>query len=163
MKRVTRRPVDWHAAVWSGILAGVLFIVLDMTLVPLFGFGSPWEPVRLIAAIVLGPRVLPPPATFDLGIFLAAMAVHFSLSTLYALIRAWLLEGWLPRLSPLLQGLFGLTLYLINFYGFTRLFPWFAEARNWISVLVHISWGIVLPLAYDEIAKRRRDRRMRRG
>ncbi|MGQ0814996.1 MAG: DUF2911 domain-containing protein [Gemmatimonadota bacterium] len=57
------RPPDLSATVLSGLIAGVVFIVLDITLVPLFGLGSPWEPVRMIAAIVLGRDVLPPPAT----------------------------------------------------------------------------------------------------
>lgn len=148
-----RRPVDWRAAVWSGLIAGVVFIVLDMTLVPLFGFGSPWEVVRMIAAIALGPDVLPPPATFDLGVFAVAMAVHFSLSILYALLRAWTVEGWMHRLPSLLQGFFGIAIYVINFYGFTRLFPWFADARSWVSLLVHASWAVVLPIVYHRLAR----------
>jgi hypothetical protein len=31
-------------------------------------------------------------------------------------------------------AIFGLAVYLINFYGMTQFFPWFADARNWMSV-----------------------------
>ncbi|HEX7120290.1 MAG TPA: hypothetical protein VF212_15965 [Longimicrobiales bacterium] len=153
--RRERRSVDWSAAVWSGLIAGIVFITMTLTLVPAFRLGSPWEVVRMIAAIVLGPDVLYPPTIFDAGIFAVAMALHFSLSTLYSIVRVWIVEGWLTRLPAFVQGAFGLVIYLINFYGFTRIFPWFIEARSWVVIFVHLSWGVVLPLAYDGLTGRR--------
>ena len=48
---------------------------------------------------------------------------------------------------------FGLVLYLINFYLIAAaLFPCFAISRNWISILSHIAFGTVL--AYVELAER---------
>ncbi|MQA92837.1 MAG: hypothetical protein GEU90_21875 [Gemmatimonas sp.] len=145
--------IHWRAAAWSGIVAGVVFLALEMILWPLTGLGSPWEPVRMIAAILIGPSVLPPPASFNGPIFLAALFVHFSLSVFYAVsyavFCALVLRARLERLTALAQGLFGLIIYVVNFYGFVELFPWFVEARNGISILVHIAWGIVLPWAYD--------------
>jgi hypothetical protein len=44
-------------------------------------------------------------------------------------------------------------LYLINFYGFTAVFPWFAMARNWVSVFAHIIFGAVAGLAYNRIER----------
>lgn len=115
----------------------------------------------MIAAIVMGPAVLTPRTTFDAGIFAVAMVLHFSLSTLYAVARVWILEGWLPNLPAYIQGAFGLIIYLVNFYGFTRFFPWFIEARSWVAIFVHISWGVILPLAYDALARRKRAARGR--
>lgn len=156
----SRRRFSWRAAIAAGIIAGVIFIVLEMVLVPVAGLGTPWVPIRMIAAIVLGPDVLPPPDTFSLPIFVVAMLVHFSLSILYANIYAVIWRGFLrfsvrlPTALP--QGLFGLVIYLINFYGFTALFPWFAGARNWISILTHITWGLILPIAYEACDPRAR-------
>ncbi|MEW5850774.1 MAG: hypothetical protein AB2A00_18445 [Myxococcota bacterium] len=152
-KAALPHSVDLGAALVAGIVAGVVFIVLDVTLVPLLGLGSPWEPVRMIAAIALGPSVLPPPATFDLRIFLVAMMVHFSLSSIYSVVRVVVVEGWAQSLTPLSRGLYGLVIYLVNFYGFTRFFPWFAEARGWVSILVHVAWGMVLPIAYETLTR----------
>ena len=51
-------------------------------------------------------------------------------------------------------ALSGLALYLINFYPIASvLFPWFAMARNWISVFAHIAFGAVLGLAYVVLRK----------
>jgi aromatic ring-cleaving dioxygenase len=148
----------WRAAIRAGLVAGVIFIVLEVILWPLAGLGSPWEAVRMIAAILLGPGVLPPPASFDARIFMAAMVVHFCLSIIYAVayatFRQLLLRGRLRRLSPFVHGLYGLFIYLINFYGFVALFPWFIEARHGISILVHVAWGMAIPWAYDARAER---------
>jgi hypothetical protein len=52
-----------------------------------------------------------------------------------------------------LGGVGGLILYLVNFYGFTALFPWFAMARNWISIFGHLVFGLVTAGAYVSIRK----------
>jgi hypothetical protein len=157
--RPRRRHPDLRATLGAGVIAGIIFLALEMILWPLLGLGSTWVPVRMIAAILLGPGVLPPPSTFHPGIFLAALLVHFSLSTVYAFLFAgarWLLfHGWnRPGLAELPNGLYGLLIYLVNFYLFTDLFPWFIEARHEVSVLVHLTWGLALPWAYDLLVPR---------
>lgn len=47
----------------------------------------------------------------------------------------------------------GLALYVFNFYGMTEIFPWFAMARNTISVVSHIAFGMMLGLSYKALAK----------
>jgi hypothetical protein len=50
-------------------------------------------------------------------------------------------------------GVGGLILYLVNFYGFTALFPWCAMARNWISIFGHVVFGLVAAGVYVAIRK----------
>jgi hypothetical protein len=142
---------NWKAAIWAGVIAGSVFLALEMFMVPVFGGGSPWGPPRMMAAIVLGKSVLPPPATFDMGIIMAAMGLHLMLSVVYAVVFA-LAVGRLS-LGPALAigGIGGAILYLVNFYGFTALFPWFAMARNWISIFGHVVFGLVAAGAYVAI------------
>jgi hypothetical protein len=86
------RYIDWRAGVYAGLIAGVVFLILEMGMVWLFMGESPWAPPRMIAAIVLGEGVLPmppdKPATFSLGIVMTAMIIHFVLSIIYGLIGA---------------------------------------------------------------------------
>jgi hypothetical protein len=44
-------------------------------------------------------------------------------------------------------------IYAVNFYGFTVLFSWFAEARNWITILAHAIFGLTLGLVYEPLAR----------
>jgi hypothetical protein len=137
-----QRP-DWRAGLKAGLIAGTVFIVLEASLGYLVHGHSPWVKIRMIAAIVLGPGVLAPPATFHLGIFLVAMLVHYGLSIIYALIGVALLHRFRLLPATLLGGLLGLLLYGINFYGFTIFFPWFAEGRSWTVMFTHIIFGMV--------------------
>jgi uncharacterized membrane protein YagU involved in acid resistance len=108
----------------------------------------------MMAAIVLGKGVLPPPATFDLGVVMVAMGLHFVLSIVHAVGFALLITRMSLGPATALGGVGGLILYLVNFYGFTALFPWFAMARNWISIFAHIVFGATAAGVYMTIRKR---------
>ena len=148
----TPRGADLKAGALAGVVAGAAFMMMEMGLVAMAG-QSPWGPPRMIAAIVMGQGVLPPPATFDLMILMAAMAVHFMLSIAIGVVFARLV----PRpglLMALMAGAaVGLGLYVVNFYGLTVIFPWFAMARNAISIVSHLAFGMVLGLSYRLLTK----------
>lgn len=142
------RGVSYKAAIWAGLVAGAVFMMLEMIMVPMFGGGSPWGPPRMIAAIAMGPDVLPPPATYDLTILMVAMAVHFVLSIVLAVVLAWIVRGRPMGTALIIGGVFGLAVYLFNFYGMTVVFPWFAMARNWISIFAHVIFGLAAAWSY---------------
>lgn len=151
-----RTTFDWRAAIWAGIIAGIVFMMLEMIMVPVFGGGSPWEPPRMIAAIGMGRDVLPSPdqpATFDFSVLMIAVVIHMILSIMYTIILGFIVHrlGMWPALG--IGAVFGLVLYLVNFYGFTAVFPWFANARNWISIFAHIVFGLVAAAAYKGLQK----------
>ncbi len=150
-----RWRIDWSSAIWAGLIAGAVFLVLEMILVPAFGMGSPWGPPRMIAAIILGEAALPPPETFDLGIVLAAMALHFTLSIVYAIVLAFLVNRLTTgAAAAAVGGGFGLALYLVNFHLFTAVFPWFAMARNGVSIFAHVVFGAVAGWSYKALQHR---------
>lgn len=146
--------IYWKAAIWAGLIAGAVFMMLEMALIALIG-ESPWAPPRMMAAIVLGEGVLPPPATFDPMIFMTAMAVHMALSLVLAFVLAVGL-GLVRRglgVALLIGAAYGLAVYVVNFYGFTQLFPWFAMARNLITIGSHAVFGVVAAWIYVKLAR----------
>lgn len=147
--------LNWKAAILAGLIAGVVFLTIEMILVGTVGGDSLWAPPRMIAAIAMGPDVLPPPATFDAGIVMVALIVHFALAVIYAFILGWIISRWQLGLAAAILGgvVFSLIIYVVNFYGFTALFPWFAMARNWISILAHVMFGLVLGAVYQAMTK----------
>lgn len=149
--------LDVKAAGWAGIIAGVVFVMMEMALIAMFGNGMVWGPPRMMAAIAMGPDVLPPPPTFDFMIVMVGMVIHFVLSIVLGLILGWAISKW--RLSTgmaILLGLvFGLLVYLVNFYVMTGIFPWFAMARNMITLVSHLVFGGVLGWVYRAMAARR--------
>lgn len=146
------RGAGLKAGALAGLIAGAVFMMMEMGLVAMAG-DSPWGPPRMIAAIVMGDGVLPPPATFDLMILMAAMAVHFMLSIVIGVGFALVARRFGLVMAVVAGAVVGLGLYVVNFYGFTAIFPWFAMARNTISIVSHVAFGVVLGLSYRMLAK----------
>jgi uncharacterized membrane protein YagU involved in acid resistance len=146
--------ISAKAAIWAAIIAGAVFMMLEMLMVPVFMGGSPWGPPRMIAAIGMGNGVLPPPATFDAGIMMVAMLIHFGLSVILAFLFAFIARGRTVGMATMLGAVFGLVVYFVSFYGMTAVFPWFAMARGWIGIFAHIMYGAVLGFVYASIARR---------
>jgi len=145
-----RHVMDWRAALWAGLIAGAAFLVSNMLLTEIF-LGSPWVAVRLTASVLLGPDVLPPPATFDGRALAVAILVHFPLSVLFACLVALILHRW-----GMVAGLFGgaacgLALYAIHFYTLSFLFPWFYPMRGWLMAASHALFGAVAGVVYEAL------------
>ena len=149
------RIFDVKAAVWAGLIAGVVFMALEMTLVATVGGDSPWAPPRMIAAIGMGKAVLPPPACFALGILVVVMLIHFALAAVLGIVFGWIVSRQqMGAAATLAAGaIFGLLVYFVGFYGMTTFFPWFAMARNAISIFAHLVFGVVLALSYLRLAR----------
>lgn len=147
------RTLDLRAAIWAGVVAGIVFMMLEMALVALIQGMSPWAPPRMIAAIGMGEGVLPPPATFDGAVFTVAMVIHFALSILLAILLGFGISrlGLGMSLSIVGGAIFGLVVYYVNFYGFTAVFPWFAMARGAIGIFAHVVFGAVAGGVYRSL------------
>jgi hypothetical protein len=161
--RLRRQPLKndipgfhWRSAALAGIAAGVAATLFQIALwwassEPLPGIL--FRDARLTAAILMGRRVLPPPATFDGSVMLVATLVHFALSIAYGLgLSAMLSRPVTPLGLPrrlLVGAVFGLVLYAVNMHGFTLVFPWFSIARDWITAATHAVFGMVVAMVYS--------------
>ena len=148
---------DWKAGAWAGVIAGLVFLMLEMVLVWMAQGQSPFGPPHMMAAMVLGKEVLPPPDTwapFDLKIVMTAMMIHFPASIAYGLLGAWLVHRFDWAGGLMIGAALGLAIYVVNFYMIAPVaFPWFEMGRNWVGAFSHLMFGAVLAGAY--IALRR--------
>lgn len=114
----------------------------------------------MMAAVVVGKEVLPPPATFDMKIMMVAMMIRLPLSIVYGLIGAWLVHRYDWTGTLLIGAVLGLAIYIINFYVIAPvLFPWFVMARNSIGAFAHVMFGVVIGAVYVGLRKPRAVRR----
>lgn len=145
----------WKTAAIAGLIGGLVFMMAEMLLVMLLG-QSLWAPPRMIAAVVLGAGVLPPPADFDTGVLAAAMAVHLPLSVLYGFVIGALVRHMGMNGALVAGVLIGLVIYFVNFYLVASVvFEWFAMARNWVSLVTHALFGAMTAWAFVALAQRR--------
>jgi hypothetical protein len=150
--------INWKAAIYAGLVAGIVATMAQLILWWVFWDVLPeilYRDARLAAAIVMGRGVLPPPASFDWWVMAVATLIHFALSVFYSLILAGLVSRRSTPAASLIGILFGMALFLINMYGFTFVFPWFAAARDWITFLTHIVFGLCAAASYKLLSARR--------
>jgi hypothetical protein len=148
---------DWKAAAFAGLIGGAVFMMAEMLMVWALMGQSPWAPPRMIAAMVLGRGVLPPPADFAAVPVMTAMVIHFALSVAYGLAIGWLVHRFDMGKALLIGLAFGIVaIYGVNFYLIApAAFPWFQDARNWISLVTHALFGVVAAAAYVGLRKPR--------
>jgi hypothetical protein len=145
------RLPDWPAAAAAGFAAGATVMVLELLWTSFAGSTDPWQITRLIAAILMGPGPLQT-AGFDALVVGVALLIHYGLGVVFGLVLAWIIAGFHFDTSPALMlavgAVFGLVLYLIDFYVMVRVFPWFEPLRGWPMVVAHLVFGIVAALMY---------------
>ena len=142
------------ATVAAGTLSTVAQVVLWLL------FTDAWPAIllrdaRLAAALVMGPSVLPPPASFDPVVMGVATVVHFALSFVYTVLIAWLVGHRAAGRAVMLGAASGVALYVVNMHGFTLVFPWFAQTRDWITLAAHVAFGVVAATAWVQAKPRR--------
>jgi hypothetical protein len=148
--RWEHRMPDWPAAAVSGFAAGAILMVLELFWSTVLG-DTPWAISQKIAAIVMGPEVMQSP-DFRVDVIAAALATHYVLGIIFgtalaAIIAPFHLDSSVGMV--LLTGaVFGLALYLLNFYGMVRFFPWFADMRGAAMLAAHLIFGIAAAFIY---------------
>lgn len=142
------------AALAAGLIAGTVATAAQLLLWWLAAAPLPetlYRDTRLAAAIVLPQTLVAADAlsTWPGWIaLLTATIIHLTLSALYAAaffflaLRFRIKRPWLP-----LAGIaFGLALYVVNMYGLTAVYPWFALVRDGITIAAHSIFGLSLGL-----------------
>ena len=143
--------VDWSAAAWAGLIGGAVYFLMNLFVTPAIVGGNAWVQVRLLASIVLGPRVLAPPASFDAAALAVALLVNFAVALLFALLVAWVLHRWGLIVGILGGAALGLALYLIVFYSLTRFFPQFFAMNGRGYLLSHVVFGAIVGGVYEAL------------
>jgi hypothetical protein len=146
----------------GGIVAGIVMLIFEMLSTAFMGM-SPFMPPRMMAGIVVGPTAMED--SFSLVAALAvSLTLHMVLSAAYGMFFAVLvraqgqgLPGWAMWLEA---SLFGLGLWLLNFYVFAPTFgwKWFPEGANPVQqFLAHtFAFGTVLGIYIERAAARTR-------
>lgn len=144
-----KQIMDWKAAFWAGIIAGFIFLFLNIFLVPILLGGNMWVIIRLFSSILFGHIILAPPATYNLTALVACIIINFVLSELYTILIAFVLHKYGLATGIIGGAVFGLAIYLINFYSLSYFFPWFFVLRSWPFVMTHILFGAIAGGVYE--------------
>lgn len=136
---------DWGAAGWAGLAGGLAFGTVELLM-------RDWMPSKLVAALVLGNTMLQPPPEYKAIIDASAVAVHFTLSLIFARILILLVHRHRLSYSVEEGAAYGLGIYLLVFHLLAPAFPWLAVGRGLPTMLAHAVYGVTVVLAYRKLA-----------
>jgi len=153
VNRAMHQIMDWRAAFLAGLLAGLLALLLRVLLWVLVTGGSVWAPFYQSAAILLGPESLAPVDAPQIGVVAVGVLVHLALSLVYSFVLAFIIHRWGLIVGIVGGALFGLAIYIINYYTFTYLFPWFFPLRSWLVLATHVVFGAMAGGIYEALER----------
>lgn len=144
-----RKVIDWKAVLWAGVVAGTVFLLVNLFVVPRIMGGSFWISARLVGSVLLGEGVLAPPATFHGGALVAAIAVHYTLALALAAIIAFVVHRGGLVGGVLGGAVLGGAFYFINYYTLSFFFPQFFALRHGSILASHILFGALAGGVYE--------------
>jgi hypothetical protein len=153
---VNARPpttrVDWTAALWAGLIAGLVFLAVWLGLVALGG-GSIWGPVNATASILLGVDAVGWPPRFSPSLLIVGLLVHFAVSIVATLVLAWIVHRWTLLPALIAGALYGLVLYVSNILGWAEWFWVFNLFQDWATAIAMTVFGVVAAWAYKVLER----------
>lgn len=157
--RLEARAPDWIAAAVSGFVAGAALMVVELLWSAIMHSDDPWLVMHKVAAITMGRDALQS-SDFSIGVATAALVTHYVLGIVFGVVLAVVIASFHFDSSlgaVLLTGaVFGIVIYLFDFYGMARAFPWFIDMRGWATFVAHLAFGAMAGGMYWELGSKQR-------
>jgi hypothetical protein len=150
------RTPDWPAAAVSGFVAGAVLMVLELLWTALGQGVSPWPTTHKIAAILMGTDALQSTG-FSVSVVALALVIHYVLGIVFGMILCAVIVPFHLEdsigMALFVGALFGLVLYLFNFYVMTRFLPWFVDMRGVATFMAHVMFGMTAAAMYWKLKR----------
>lgn len=144
-------PLDASAAIFASLAAASIVAIAWLACSTTI-YGEPvWKLPRMMAAMVLGPRVLEPQDELDVAVVATGLVLHFALALGFGTVATLLVRPVPDGAVAWVGAAFGLALYALDLHGMTTYFPWFAPLRTFDTVAAHMLFGIVAATAYRHL------------
>ena len=142
------RSVDWAKAAQAGLIVGVILYLVSR--------GIPWVGSGMIHPNIMGREVAPSQEGTPM-LSLGFLVIHLLVSMLYALIIAPIVNGLRPMVAGLAGGVVGLILYFLNYAVFGFLFEDAPGQGEWIVVILHLAFGVIVAETYKGMSRMREE------
>ena len=146
MLEAIQRNVTWRAIPVAGIVAGTVFLLINMIFNPILYEIDAFFILQYFGSLVLGTDAL---LESSMTVLIVGAIVHYLLSILFTLVISIVIHRWGLLIGIIGGGLLGLALYAINFYTMTVFFEWMFAINNTLIVISHIAFGAVAGGIYE--------------
>jgi hypothetical protein len=146
--RANSQSIDWGMAILAGIVAMVVFTVIEMAFSWAMRGASPWQPLVVFGTVSLHAAM--PSAHVGGGIrtMLVGAALLVALGALSGVILAYIVDRIGVLAAAIAGAVFGLAMYAVDLYGIARFFPALLDLRDWMSALAYVIQGALTAALY---------------
>jgi len=141
-----QRNVMWRAIPFAGLIAGTVFLLLNMVLSPMLLQIDATIILRYFASLTMGTSAL---VADNSSFLIVGLLTHYALSILFTLVIAIVVHRWGLGVGIVGGGILGLSIYGINLYAGTLIFEWFFAINNPLLAISHIVFGAVAGGVYE--------------
>ena len=141
-----QRNVMWRAIPFAGLIAGTVFLLINVILSPLLLQIDATIILRYFASLTMGTEVL---MTDNSNFLIVGLLTHYALSIVFTLVIAIVVHRWGLGVGIVGGAILGLSIYGINLYAGTRFFEWFFAINSPLLALSHILFGAVAGGIYE--------------
>lgn len=142
------RTVDWSFAILAGIIAMIVFAIIEMAFSWVMRGTSALSPLVVFGTVTL--HAVMPSAHVGGGIrtMIVGAACLLALGSVSGIILAYLVDR-IGVLAAAVVGLvFGLAMFAVDMYGVARIYPALLELRDWMSALAYVIQGALTAALY---------------
>lgn len=135
------RSIAWGPALVAGIVAMIVFAIVEIAFSWAMRGESPWHPLVVfgtatVDALMPGRPAGGGPRTIAIGCMLLLV-----LGALSGVILAYIVDRVGVVTATIAGAVFGLAMFAIDLYALARAFPVLADLRDWMSGLAYVIQG----------------------
>ena len=145
--------IDWGRAVLAGIVSMIVFGVVEMAYGALVRGASPWRPLDVFGAVVLGQFGPSADSGHTWATTIAGVLALLALGALSGIIVALLVHRLQPMLAVLVGVLFGIAMYYVDMYGFAWIFAPLTLLRGLSSLAAYAIQGGLAAAVYVSMTR----------
>jgi hypothetical protein len=135
------RGIAWGAALVAGIVAMVVFAIVEIAFSWVMRGQSPWHPLVVFGTSAIDALMPERHAGGGPRTIAAGCALLLVLGALSGAILAYIVDRVGVVTAAIAGVIFGLAMFAIDLYALARVFPVLADLRDWMSGLAYAIQG----------------------
>lgn len=151
--RGNTRTVDWGMAVLAGVIATIMFSIIEMAFSWAMRGASPLQPLVVFGTVTL--HALMPSTHVGGGprTMIVGAACLLALGALSGITLSYVVDRLGVRAAALVGAVFGLAMYAVDLYGVARIFASLSALRDWMSALAYVIEGTLTAALYKVMTR----------
>lgn len=147
------RTIDWGYAIVAGIVAMIVFAIVEMAFSWASRGAAPLSPLVVFGTATL--NALMPSAHPGGGIrtVIVGIACLVALGAVSGIVVAYLVDRLGMAGAALVGLVFGLAMFALDMFAIARVLPVLGELRDWMSALAYAIQGVLAAALYKVMSR----------